>query len=596
MCPGRCVAGCGAFLVIAVSAFAQQPATGSARIRFVAEARQLGPVGYRDPIGVMSPDGEWLAYASGGRLRVTPVAGGAVSTLGTLARVAAVAWRPDSRRVAHFEVDTAGNSVWFATDIPGGARRPLWTGPFARAWSGSDSVSIDPNRFREIAWSRDGAQLAAWIPQPRGALLWTGGADGSRGRVTRIETRVGSLAWSPDGKTLACLIGSNDKQYVSVPCGVAPGPDAPEAYGALAFSADGTKLYYASPNARGTLDLWVRPTSGGRGTRLTSFARDTYGPSVSRNGRVLFATQDYRTFVAVVPADGGVVKQLTTFQSETPTWSRDDRQIGVTYGTWRRIVDDLKYPDIAQDLGSVSSTGDVPASGPLRVIRASSSEDQGLDWSPNGHWIVLHSHEKGLDDVWIQPADGSAPARAITTGGTETGWPRWSPNGAWIAYGTEIQDGNRLRGVLYTVGVDSATGRVTREARRVPIDGLRGDVDQVEWSPGSDSLVFDVAETRGERAIYVVARDGGTPRLVHRFTSEQQFSGIGVAPNFRWAAFVAPANDGHFQIFRIPMSGGTPTQVTFDATDKTQPAVSHDGTRIAFTVFTYRMQFWLMEP
>ena len=194
------VTDCVAFLVIAASAFAQQPATSSTRIRFVAEARQLGPVGYRDPIGVMSPDGQWLAYASAGRLRVTTVAGGAVSTLAPLARVAAVAWQPDSRRVAHYEIDRDGNGRWIATDISGGVRRPLWTGTFARALSGSDSVPIDPNRFREIAWSRDGAHLAGLIPQPRGTLLWTGNPDGSRGRVTRIESRVGSLAWSPEGR------------------------------------------------------------------------------------------------------------------------------------------------------------------------------------------------------------------------------------------------------------------------------------------------------------------------------------------------------------------------------------------------------------
>ena len=137
---------------------------------------------------------------------------------------------------------------------------------------------------------------------------------------------------------------------------------------------------------------------------------------------------------------------------------------------------------------------------------------------------------------------------------------------------------------------------MTREARRVPIDGLRGDVDEVEWSPTSDSLLFLAEEASDQRAIYVVARDGGRPRLVHRFTSNQRFSGVGVSPDFRWAAFVAPANDGHLQVYRVPLSGGTPTQLTFDATDKTQPAVSHDGTRIAFTVFSYTMQFWLLEP
>ena len=219
-----------------------------------------------------------------------------------------------------------------------------------------------------------------------------------------------------------------------------------------------------------------------------------------------------------------------------------------------------------------------------------------MDWSPNGHWIVLHSHANGRDDVWIQPADGSAPARPISSGGVETGWPRWSPNGGWIAYSSEVRDGYRLRGALFTIGVDSASGAVTREARRVPLDGITGDVDAVEWSAASDSLAFTVSEGRDQRAIYVAAREGGTPRLVHRYTSEQNFPGLGVSPDFRWLAFIAPGTDGHFQVFRVPVSGGTPTQVTFDPTDKTQPAVSRSGALIAFTVFSYQMRFWTIEP
>jgi hypothetical protein len=35
--------------------------------------------------------------------------------------------------------------------------------------------------------------------------------------------------------------------------------------------------------------------------------------------------------------------------------------------------------------------------------------------------------------------------------------------------------------------------------------------------------------------------------------------------------------------------------VTTDPTDKTQPSVSHDGASIAFTVFLYQMQFWLID-
>src|SRR6476646_4933515 len=94
---------------------AQAPA--SARLRFVVEARQLGPVGYRDPVGAISPDGQWLAYASEGRLRLTQVAGGPVSTLGPRGRITSVAWLPDSRRVASLQADGQGNIAWWLVDI-----------------------------------------------------------------------------------------------------------------------------------------------------------------------------------------------------------------------------------------------------------------------------------------------------------------------------------------------------------------------------------------------------------------------------------------------------------------------------------------------
>jgi len=588
----------GVALVTACAAGVRAQAPSNARLRFVVEARQLGPVGYRDPVGAMSPDGQWLAYASEGRFRLSQISGGPVTTVGPAGgRILSVAWLPDSRGVAALQSDAHGTVAWWVVDVHGGERRRLWTNPFPKVVAGTDSIAIDPNRFRDIAWTSDGARLAGIIREASGSWLWIGKPDGT-GAQLRINTMgLSAPAWSPDGKTLACLAMTGGKQFVSLPCGSpATGPTAAEAYGPIAFSLDGARLYFASPNARGTLDLWVQPVPTGTAIRLTGFARDTYAPSVGRYGRVLFGVQDYRTSIAVVPAGGGPVRQITSFQSETPTWSRDDKSIGFTYGSWRRIIDDLHYPDIAQDLGLVKADADTPAAAPHAVSRASSSEDQGLDWSPNGKWIVLHSHANGLDDVWIQPADGSAPAKSITTGGTETGWPRWSPDGAWIAYGTEVHDGGRLRGALFTVGVDSATGKVTGEARRVAIDGFHGDVDQVEWAAGSDSIVFSAAEGADQRAIYVVAREGGPARLVHRFPSEQQFSGLGVSPDFRWVAFIAPATAGLFQVFRVPATGGTPTQVTFDATDKTQPAVSRDGTRIAFTVFSYRMQFWLIEP
>jgi Tol biopolymer transport system component len=552
-------------------------------------------VSYRDPLGVISPDGEWLAFTSSGWLSVAHTAGGLVQRLARFANVASIAWAPGGRTVAAFATDSTGVSHWVLVDARDGTVREAWTAPFPGG-------SVDPRSFRQVAWSNDGTRLAGITLSQTGSTVWVGDANGSNGRVVNSPSRLSYPVWTPDGKKVACIAlapgggGGRGRARVSMPCGGAEAsPVRLDAYGPIAFSSDNGTLYFGTPNARGTLDLYAQPVAGGAARRMTNFGRDTYAPSVATNGRVMFGMQDYRTFVAVIPASGGRAQQVTAFQSETPSWSRDDRTIGFTYGTWRRVIDDLRYPDIAQDLGVVRADLDAPAASPSRVIRASSSEDQGLDWSPDGRWIVLHSHFGGTDDVWLQPADGSAAARRISAGGYETGWPRWSPDGKWIAFSTEITEGQRRRGVASMLGVNAATAEVTRAAQHVPITGVAGDISSVEWLT-ADSIVVLAMEGLDRQTIYVAAREGGAARAVHHFSSPQRFSGLGVSTAGRWTAYVAPASDGFFQVFRVPLAGGAPMQITTDPTDKTQPSVSHDGASIAFTVFSYQMQFWVIDP
>ena len=83
---------------------------------------------------------------------------------------------------------------------------------------------------------------------------------------------------------------------------------------------------------------------------------------------------------------------------------------------------------------------------------------------------------------------------------------------------------------------------------------------------------------------------------MHPFRSEQWFTGISVSPGGGWLAYIAPANDGHMQLFRVPSSGGEPEQITHDPSDKTHPSWSPRGDQIAFTVFRYLGHFWLLEP
>ena len=307
---------------------------------------------------------------------------------------------------------------------------------------------------------------------------------------------------------------------------------------------------------------------------------------------MLFKVQSYRTIVALVPAAGGPSRPLAAFQSETPSWDPTGRLLGLTYGTWRRFVDDAKYPDIAQDAGIINVDPAQPATQPSSVVHASVSEDQALCWSPNGKWIAFHSHKDQSDDVWLRPAADDAPPRRISFlgRGAEVGWPRWSPDGKWLLFDGASRTSRRS--VMFVAGVDQESGALTREPREFALRRVDAEVSHAEWLPDSAHVVVIGKEGPGRHVIATVARDGGDERVVYRFDSEHDAPGLTVSPDGREVAFIAPAPDGFFQVFRMPLGGGTPVVVTSDRSNKTQPAWSPDGSHLAFTVWNYDAQLW----
>jgi Tol biopolymer transport system component len=562
-------------------------------LTWIADAHQLGPVGYRDPAGAISSDGRWIAYSEGRFLRVRGVDGGAVIDFPPGdAQIRNLTWNPDNRTILADGFQTQGG--WALYDRVDRTRHALWPGrDLLTATVGDRTETARVSDLQRAVWSPDGSSIAAVVNGRDGQSLWIASADGSSIRAERVTARTGFLAWTSPSQ-VACVTTVDGRSRVTIPCGgpaVRTDPDL-DVYGPFAFSPDGATMYVSLANSAGLVDLWAAPVHGGRARRLTSFSRDAYAPSVTADGHVVFKVQSYRTQVAVVQAEGGPSLPLATFQSETPSWDPTGRSIGITYGTWRRVVDDAHYPDIAQDAGIIAVDPGRPATTPSSVVHASVSEDQSLCWSPNGKWVAFHSHKDQSDDIWLRPAVGDTPPRRISQlgRGAETGWPRWSPDGKWILFDGDNRRSHRS--VMYVAGVDQESGAVTSEPREITVRGLEIEVSHAEWLTDSAHVVVLADEGPGREAIFTVARDGGEARVVHRFASEHHASGLAVSPDGAHVAFVAPSPDGFFQVFRLPSAGGTPIQVTTDRTQKTQPAWSPDGRRIAFTVWNYDAQFW----
>ena len=571
-------------------------------LEFITSVRQKGPVSYRNPIGAISPDNKLLATSNFENIVIQHIEGGATYELqrqGAFVRY--MTWMPDSKKLVTYELGGKGKT-WYVYDLETKKGKPLWGNrdTFSALVLGKDTRPQEVPRanFRSFTWSADGSKVAGVALNAGKQQLWVFNADGSNAEIWAEANLIENPQWDPTNGKVAAIVKVDGKRHIDLDLknNVSGDNIAIEAYSSLAFSPDGSNLYFSAPNDRGVLDLWKYEVASKSSTRLTSFTRDSYGPVTSSDGSVLFKLQDYRVFIASVSGQGGDIEHITTFQSEIPYWHPNGKEISFTYGTWRRIVDDTAYPDIDQHLGVVDTSLPLPAAKPTYTVRSSYSEDQGMCWSPNLKWIAFHTHADGTDDVWLMPVGKVKEGRPISNEGgkvdnNETGWPRWSPDGNWIAYNTAPPGSRDSK--LHIVGVNQETGELTNAPKKLLPPGLEaGDITDCYWTSDSKRLVIEYVVDPDHKAIHIIPIDGGKGRKVHEFESDQRYSGISFSHDEKWVAYIAPDQSGIYQLFKVSIDGKEVKQLTFDKTDKTHPAWSPTEDKVAFTVFSYQVIFW----
>ncbi len=340
-----------------------------------------------------------------------------------------------------------------------------------------------------------------------------------------------------------------------------------------AISPDGRLVAYSAGNSS-RMRVFLRPVGGGRTIPLSddSTSVETH-PRWSPDGSsLLFLT---RGGVSVSPALGGgsraIVPRADQATVRTATWSPSGEEIAFARGDSILIV----------PVGG----------GPMRLVGTGAYDVHSCAWSPTGKWIacVAGNSEsvfpgQGLGNlapstVLLFPAGGGPPIPVVESRLFNQS-PTWSPDGSRLLL-VSNRDGPRD---IYALSL-SSSGRPKGEPTRLTT-GL-GAIS-VSMSADGRRLSYAVYSARANLWSFPIASGGSvTAKSATEVTSSNQvIESSAVSRDGRWLLFDSNLR-GNADIYRIPIAGGQPEQLTNDPMDEFAPDLSPDGRAVAYHTFRH---------
>jgi eukaryotic-like serine/threonine-protein kinase len=423
-----------------------------------------------------SPDGQWVGFFAGRKLKKISVSGGSALTLGNAAYTDGASWgsralivfpptaasalqqvadeggtpqpltRLEKGEVSHRwpEYLPGGKAVLFAAANDGinyantevavqsvgtGERRNLIQGGTQPRFSPSGHL-VYAQRGSLMAIPFDPQRLTATgtaVPVVEGVLQST-----SSGAAQYSISATGSLVYVPGGvqsaqSRLVWVSRNGAEQPVAAPL---------HTYFVPRISPDGRTVAVAIWEQE--TQIWQYDLSRDTLTRLTFEGSANFNPAWTADGkRITFdSNKEGPLNIFWQLADGsGSMQRLTTspYINAPMSWSSDGQLLTFTEVNPTTGLDVwvLRMADPSASSGQAPSPGSGQARSVQPFLRTPFNEGAAR-FSPDGRWLAYASDESGVFEIYVQPYPGPGGKWQISTeGGNE---PVWNPNGRELFY------------------------------------------------------------------------------------------------------------------------------------------------------------------
>jgi Tol biopolymer transport system component len=228
------------------------------------------------------------------------------------------------------------------------------------------------------------------------------------------------------------------------------------------------------------------------------------------------------------------------------------------------------------------------ASGILPIDQTNLADEVSPAWSPDGRSIAFVRRFPEGTGIYLAPVLGGVE-RKIGEVFADPFWPHslhWAPDGRFLA--VEDKDAPEEPFGIFLLSVE--TGKKRRLTS--PPSGLYGDFDAA-FSPDGKTIAFKRVTSIHVADIYLAPTTGGEARRLTRLN--RSINGIAWTPDGREIIFSSSTTSENGVLMKVSVPQGMPERLATSGYGISDPAISRQGNRLAYTQFLGDTNIWRLD-